>query len=147
MSGTFIRARRRLNPIASFGLAVGVGALIPLSMLLVSFFFPKEVSLVTILASPFVCGFSAGIVFRTDPLKGVVRSVLLGIVAYLVFFAGLFALAIFTRSESIAFVIYIHFTVVFFIPIFIVVPPIGSVLGALVGRAVGGAVERRLPTI
>jgi hypothetical protein len=49
----------------------------------------------------------------------------------------LFALAIFTRSESIAFVIYIHFTVVFFIPIFIVVPPIGSVLAALVGRQSG----------
>lgn len=139
-----MRAPRRLIPTESFSLSLGVGALVPVSLLLACFVLPKEIFLVTLLLTPFICGFSASIAYGSDPPGGTGRSILLGIIGFAVFFLGLFVLGIALGQwgEPIRWVIYMSLMYFFVAPPLVFVPFLISGVGAVVGRQVARAVGR-----
>ena len=139
-----MRAPRRFIATESFGLSIGVGALIPLVILLIGSGLPEDLSFLLVLLAPLVGGFSASIVFGTTSPGGFGYTILISIIAYLITcFApiALFALGV-RPSGALAAATYFSLLGLFLFPPFFLIPLIASIAGAKIGWVAAEAIDR-----
>ncbi len=136
-----MRAPRRFIPTESFGLSIGLGALIPFLMIFVASGFPEDLYIRTILLSPFVCGFSASVVFGAAGRRGIGHTFLIGLFAYLAHYSLLFLTVYYLGFGSARRELGIAMYLSVFPPFFFVAVSV-SLLGAVFGWVAALALRR-----
>ena len=139
-----MRAPRRLIPTKSFGLSIGVGALVPFAISFLPSDLPHETFLLLVILLLFVGGFLASVVFGTSSPGGFGYTILICVIACLVIgsvpIAGIFLKVQLSRAIGLAIYFYL-LSVLVFPPLFFI-PLIVLILGAKVGWIAAESLER-----
>jgi hypothetical protein len=129
VDGHIMRAPRHLLPTENFPLSIGVGALLPVLILVIASL-SEAVFVPAVILAPFVSGFSASVIFGSRSPGGMGYCVITAIVAAVGFYVLLVAVAYATLLVPIAGVVYLSLLL---FPFSFLITVLFSVLGAILG--------------